>query len=161
MSTETPRRHPFEPTLEGEACRVITAVVAHRPVECGAAPGDPIHTGTRPAPPELEHRAPLCPMCHEETSHDGDSWLCQGCEASWDDNGRGGSWFDEDLKVCDSTFKPFDNPNLELRYESIRHHVVHCSRAVDEDGEHDGKHRTLSAVYAYEWVDEQALGGAS
>lgn len=128
--------HPFEPRHDGKACRTMVAVVDYRPVECGGQPGDEMHTGARPAPPELEHRYPLCPLCGEECDHDGDSFCCNPCGAYWpSDTGRG-EWNEPETKVCTSTCKPFDRPNLSAEHESIRHNVAHCILPADHDGDH-------------------------
>jgi len=140
--------HPFEPRHDGLGCRQYVDVVAYRPIECGADKGADVHTGTRPAPPELEHRAPLCSMCGEET-HCDDGFCCDPCGAYWSDNGRG-SWFDPDVKVCTSSQKPFDQPDLEPKYENIRHHVNHCILPFNHDGQHRaGEFET--------WTDAQAV----
>jgi len=138
--------HPFDPIHKGMACRHLT-YVDHRGVECGQAPDAPIHTGTRPEPPELEFPYPPCSMCGEGTYHDGDGFCCDPCGAYWSGNGPGG-WSDPDIKACPSTCKPFDRPGLAAEHESIRHHVNHCMRA----GGHKGWHRSDGFT---EWSDRQ------
>ena len=138
------QRHPFEASNAGMTCRKIQYPEW---TTCGKGPGDPIHTGTRAAPPELEFPYPPCSLCGEDTDYD-DGFYCSPCGASWSTEGRDGDLVDPDLKVCPSTHKPFDRPDLGAEYESIRHHVNHCIR---EDG-HDGKHR--SDIYS-EWGDDQ------
>lgn len=132
VSAET--KHPFEPTHAGMACRVVKYPEW---TVCGKGPSDPIHTGTRPAPPELEAPYPPCSMCGKGTDWD-DGFYCTPCGASWSDVGREGSWDEPELSACTSTHKPFDRPDLGAEHEGIRHHVEHCQR---EDG-HDGKHRS-------------------
>lgn len=133
MSTTAKReQHPFEPTTAGMKCRHT-----HYPeyVQCDLPPSDPIHTGTRPAPPELEFPCPPCSLCGEDTYHNGDCFRCDDCGAHWGGNGPGG-WDEPGLPVCTSTNKPFDYPGLSAEHESIRHHVDHCIRVEGHDGEH-------------------------
>ena len=40
--------------------------------------------------PDLEWTHPPCPMCGVETSCDNTSWWCEGCGATWDNNGMNG-----------------------------------------------------------------------
>lgn len=139
--------HPFEPRHDGKACRQYVDVVEHRPIECGAEKSAEIHTGTRSAPPELEHRAPLCPLCGDEVGYDGDSFCCDSCGAYWSGHGPG-TWNEPEIKACPSTRKPYDRSDLEAKYENIRHHQDHCILPVD----HDGKHRSDEFSM---WTDEQ------
>lgn len=130
MSAEV--KHPFEPTNAGMACRTVKYPEW---TICGKGPADPIHTGTRPPPPELEFPYPPCSLCGGATDYD-DGFRCRPCGVSWSNDGRDGSWDEPELKVCASTNKPFDRPDLGAEHESIRHHVDHCIREEDHDGMH-------------------------
>lgn len=92
----------------------------------------------REPPPDLEHRAPLCPLCDKEVDVDGDAFVCHGCEASWDMSGDGGKWYEDDAPACQSAIKPHDRPDLEPRFESIRHNVERCVLPDDHDDKHRG-----------------------
>lgn len=133
MSVNANQRHPFAPGSDGTKC------IEYRYPEykrCDRDFGDQIHTGTRPAPPELEFPYPPCSLCGEDTYHDGDGFRCDPCGASWGDRGEG--WWDEpDLPACPASYKPFDRPDLEEKYEGIRHHAFRCILPVA----HVGKHR--------------------
>lgn len=39
---------------------------------------------------DLEFINPNCPDCYTETTADGSSWECSGCNATWDGNGSNG-----------------------------------------------------------------------
>lgn len=49
----------------------------------------------RMLPPALEPPMPPCPLCKEEVEHDGDSFRCPTCKASWSDIGYEGNWEDD------------------------------------------------------------------
>ena len=144
MTTDYPAQHAFAPSVDGKTCNVIQYPAYMR---CGKGPKSKVHDGTRPSPPELEFPYPPCPLCGEDTYHDGDSFRCDPCGAHWADNGASGAWMEPHLKVCGATRKPFDHPDLEPKHESIRHHQDYCIREKD----HDGKHR---ADQFSEWSDD-------
>lgn len=107
------------------------------------------HDPTRRGPvPELEHPAPLCSLCEEETYHDGDGFRCDKCGASWADDGGRGVWDEPDAPACRATSKPFDHDRLAPEHESIRHTVEHC-RLVD-----DGHDEHLGSAPWHKWTDD-------
>lgn len=102
----------------------------------------------RPTPPELEFRAPDCPMCARETDCDGDSFSCPDCGASWDRDGSGGEWDNPDEPGCPASYEPFNTGTLDPKHESVRHHAERCILPAD----HRGKHRAFEEWFA--WTDD-------
>lgn len=143
------KQHAFTPRFDGKGCSHIVEWVDHRSVECKAMPDDPVHDGTRPAPPGLEFPFPPCSVCGKTTDHDGDGFYCSDCGISWGEMGEG-RWDDPEEKACLSAFKPFDRDNLAPEHEKIRHHIVWCFQSLD----HAGKHRSDEFTT---WTDEQAV----
>lgn len=141
--------HPFTPRFDGTACRVVVAVVDHRPVECGKQPNEAPHDGTRCPPPDLEFPPPPCPLCGEDCGFD-DGPYCEACGVYWRPDGTAGRWDEPALKVCPSTYKPFDRADLSPEHERFRHHVVHCILALD----HDQRHRSDASTA---WADHQEV----
>lgn len=106
----------------------------------------------RTPPPPLEYRSPDCPMCDKEVGHDGDGFVCEGCDASWpsdryDVEGEWGGWGEIEI-ACPSAIKPYDRVDLEPKNETIRHIVEKCILADD----HGGKHRAINSWY--KWDDD-------
>lgn len=61
-------------------------------------------TKTRPAPPPCEHQYPACGICDQETTSDGDCFVCEPCGAYWSyDDASDGGWIDEDDPQCAAT----------------------------------------------------------
>lgn len=88
----------------------------------------------RPRPPELEHRPPMCTLCYEEVTSDGDGWNCEGCSAYWPYNSYGddGSWDEEDAPQCPGVIQPF----LKSGHENIRTNEYRCLLAQGHEGSH-------------------------
>lgn len=134
--------HAFLPSADGATCNEMLYPEWKR---CGKGPRSRAHTGTRPAPPELEFPYPPCSLCGGGTEYD-EGFFCRSCGAQWDSSGRNGGWDEPDLKACGATRKPFDRPDLAPEHEGIRHHMDYCIR---EEG-HEGNHR---ADEFSEWGD--------
>lgn len=86
---------------------------------------------SRQAPPPVEHRAPVCSMCLEETHYD-DGWVCEHCSAYWSSDGDTGSWMNDDVEQCGGVLQPF----LKSVHENIRTHEYRCLLDVDHKGDH-------------------------
>jgi hypothetical protein len=82
---------------------------------------------TRRSPlPPLEYRAPDCPICHREVSHDSDSFYCESCKGTWSsDSYDAEGEANPEVEQCPAEVMPFygreDLP-------SIRHHRYRCVR---------------------------------
>jgi hypothetical protein len=50
---------------------------------CNCRLRDRLARGITEPPGELIHMYPACPGCYEETSHDGDHFICENCHAYW------------------------------------------------------------------------------
>lgn len=107
----------------------------------------------RQAPPDLEFRCPDCPICDKELDTDGDSFVCYTCDAHWSMDGRKGAWFEAEQIACPSKIKPFDRPDLEPKYEDIRHAIEAC---VYEDG-HAGKHKSIDTYWGWDDGDPRCV----
>lgn len=105
----------------------------------------------RPAPGELEWRAPDCPICGEETSHDGDSYYCEGCNACWPGNTGEGEWLDDTASQCPSTHQPLAK-NEFAAGQSFRFDTVRCLLSADHKPPH--RHDVIT-----DWTDETAVNG--
>jgi hypothetical protein len=79
---------------------------------------------TRTAPPNLEFRAPECPVCDTETVHNGDGFECEGCCLNWHTDGTGGT-ADEDTPQCQSEAMPWVG---NADYPALAHHRYRCIR---------------------------------
>jgi hypothetical protein len=91
-------------------------------------------------------------MCDKETDTDGDSFVCYKCEASWSMDGGKGDWFDREI-ACPSRIEWYNRPDLEPKYENIRHVVEPCILADD----HSGKHRATDSFYTWDDYDARCL----
>lgn len=103
----------------------------------------------RPGAPALEFRRPLCPLCGEETSHDGDSFTCEPCGAYWPTDHDEGEWYDDDAEQCEATHQPFAR-NEFAAGKPYQFETVRCML----DADHAGKHRVDSITT---WTDETAV----
>jgi hypothetical protein len=111
----------------------------------------------RPAPPDLEFRCPDCPMCDKETGTDGDSFVCEGCEAHWSMDGRRGEWFDATETGCPAVIEWFNQPDLAPEHESIRHETDACILPDD----HGGKHRAVDSWTTWDDDDPRVIRKAA
>lgn len=92
----------------------------------------------RPKVRDLEFDYPDCPYCGKSTDHDGNGFVCYQCKVSWDDGGRRGRW-DEPGPGCPSTIEWFNRPDLEAKYENIRHVRERCILVLDHYDKHQGE----------------------
>lgn len=110
----------------------------------------------RPLPPPLQVQYPLCGICGNETSHDGEHWQCENCKAFWRADGtegeRAGNWDYPDAERC---------PSIDGRYLTggcwSRNSYDATLRQCLLDAGHTGDHHWNSAEsYSYCWTDLQA-----
>lgn len=98
-------------------------------------------TPTRPAPPDLEFRAPDCPFCFKETSSDGDCYYCEVCGTAWGQTGRDGEWSDPEAPQCEAVSGQWLPGGISYDYV-VEHHpelttkIIRCIRSEDHEGEH-------------------------
>lgn len=95
-------------------------------------------TSTRPAPPPLEYRTPLCSVCGGETTPDPDGGFdCTGCYAYWtDDYWRPGEWADPQAKQCAASVSPHEDNTWIPAADPRKHTSYNCFRDSGHDGEH-------------------------
>ena len=98
----------------------------------------------QPAVPDIEFEMPPCPICGHDLEHDGDSFGCNGCYASWNSSGQGGGWDNPSATRCPATCHPLPSAMPSL--------VEQCVLALDHGGL-DG-HRTLDGLSC--WDDASA-----
>lgn len=71
----------------------------------------------RTTTPVLIINYPTCSGCHHDVSHDGDSFVCQRCHATWPPNagdGEPSSWDDEQGDLSDATEDKWGPRLIEL-----------------------------------------------
>lgn len=64
---------------------------------CNCSMRKRVAEGYTEPPGELIYQNPLCPRCYTEVGHDGDSYVCVPCKASWSssDHGHGATFTDD------------------------------------------------------------------
>ncbi|WP_027933713.1 hypothetical protein [Amycolatopsis thermoflava] len=95
-------------------------------------------TTRRVPPPPIEHRAPDCSICGEETHWDDGGFGCEDCGAWWPEEAVGreepGEWNDEDERQCRWVIQPYaDHPV----HERLRPFTYRCLKAEDHDQSSD------------------------
>jgi ribosomal protein L37AE/L43A len=112
------------------------------------------------APPPLNSRPPLCPMCGEEVQSDGDGgWSCCTCKAQWsglDVGWEKGEWVEADILACPSMAKDAfvglsgaaANTNGGWQWQ--------CAKPLDHDGEH---HSETGATWPNPWLIQSDAEG--
>lgn len=89
---------------------------------------------TRTAPPPLEARCPDCSICGKETSAEGNSFECEDCRCSWDQDGvayEHGEWNNAEDPQCSEAVQPYLN-NTWIKDDDPRKHTsFRCVRDAD------------------------------
>lgn len=109
---------------------------------------------SRPLPPPLELVDPLCTLCGEYVTHDGDEFGCGTCHASWPDTSIGsarGEWETPDAERCTA---------LDGRF--YRGGCFYSGREPDEQWQcmyvagHEGAHNWGDGYARHCWYDEDS-----
>lgn len=109
-----------------------------------------------PAIPDLEFRAPDCPLCLAETNPVDGSFDCENCGLSWPPDGRDGYRIREDLPQCTAERHPWvdyplvkDAPN----YAELAKHHYRCLLADGHRLPHRGIRIDQETGQTREWSD--------
>lgn len=100
---------------------------------------------TAPAIPDLEFRAPDCPMCGAETDAVDHAFDCEGCNLTWGSDGRHGERMDPCLPKCEAQIMPHEEktPTGSLRWPTLAGRTYECvldATHVEGDVPHRGVH---------------------
>jgi hypothetical protein len=108
-----------------------------------------------PAIPDLEFRAPDCPLCLTETTATGDGYDCEHCELTWSSSGDHGYRID-DAEQCTAERHPWvdyplvkDAPN----YAELAKHHYRCLLADGHRLPHRGIRIDRETGQTREWSD--------
>lgn len=105
------------------------------------------HDPTRqPAVPDVEFEMPPCPICTKALGSDGDSLVCERCQASWSSNGTSGRWWDPTRQQCRATARPY----ATIESDEVLTCALHLGHDV-EDEEYSETHQP--GDYSTEWTD--------
>lgn len=95
-------------------------------------------TTKRTPPGSLVPRNPMCPLCYDEVSCDGDTFWCEPCGAQWPCEDPGfndpGGWRDDEAAQCGGIKQPF----LTSKYDNIRHDEIRCLLDQGHETDHIG-----------------------
>ena len=80
--------------LHDEQCERMPAEGWHI---CDCRKRDRLARGITEPPGELIHNYPTCPGCYRETWHDGDSFRCDHCHATWPESYSDHAVFDDEV----------------------------------------------------------------
>lgn len=88
---------------------------------------------TEPTLPDLEFRAPDCPLCGLETNPVDGSYDCESCNLTWSSDGRHGERMDLSVPRCTATCMPHEEklPDGSPRWKTLAGRVYACVLDAD------------------------------
>lgn len=94
-----------------------------------------------PMLPELEFRAPDCPLCGMETNPDDGAFDCESCNLTWESDGRHGQRLDPQSPQCLGQCRPHDEMigDETPRWPTLYGRVYTCVLDADHPDHTDPK----------------------
>jgi hypothetical protein len=128
-----------------------------------------------PRLPELEFRAPDCPLCGTETNPNDGAFDCESCNLTWESDGRNGRREDPSRPRCAATCMPHEEklPDGTPRWKSLAGRRYECALDADHGDhiDHQSKQRIphrgvyfiggLNYPDTHEWDDADSLAATS
>jgi hypothetical protein len=109
-----------------------------------------------PVPPVVV-RLPDCPVCGDETWHDGDSLRCEPCGFSWSESQGNGTRRDGEATQCAARIRPYADHEKEF----MRAYVYRCCRTAGHPLEVYDRHTGMQETgpdysgMPHEWTDDE------